>query len=386
MYWWQHFDRSLLGDDLFRIQETGSRVVRIFLLWEDFQPRAKKVSTLCLDNLVEVAEQADRRGLMVLPTFFTGHMSGVNYLPPWTLWAKETELRYPTFSLGKTRPNLPRSPYEDPEILEAQALLVREVSGALKGHPALHAWDLGNSPSCVAIPPDRQSACLWLRVMTEELRARDETIPITLGMNEQDLWENPVWRSQAAAEHLDFLSMQAYPFCSELPSDPLDSYLPPFLGILSRWLGGKEVLLIGFGVPTSPVLKPDRVTEPLVTDGLVSEEQAGEFFRSVLNRLLEAGITGAVASYFSDYPPGLWKIPPLDTEVRERHMGIYRHDGSPKDLLPILRPFGSVQRRPLPEEPPSWIDLSREEYNEDPEQHIRRLYKNYREHCGPHPA
>jgi len=380
IYWWQHFDKSLVGDDLSRIQESGLTIVRIFMLWEDFQPRARRVSTPCLDHLVEVAERADEQGLAVLPTFFTGHMCGVNWLPPWTLWAKERDAPYPTFSQGRIRRNLPRNFYQDPEIIEAQVLLVREVSGALKGHPGIWAWDLGNSPSAVVTAPDNETASLWMRIMTEELRSRDETVPITLGMNERNLWKDRSLRPQEASRHLDFLSMQASPYCSELSSGPSDSCLPPFLGILTQWLGEKDVLFLGFGVPTEPDPNPARVHKKPVAEQPVSEGTASEFYQSVLDRLWEAGMMGAMVSSFSDYEPGLWEVPPLDEEILERHLGIYRRDRSPKAFLSILREHGTLERRPLPGEPPSWIDISREEYEEDPNLHIQRLYGNYREH------
>ncbi len=383
MYWWQHFDKSALADDFERIQKTGLKTVRVFLLWEDFQPGARKVSTPCLDRLVAVAEKAAQRGLCVLPTFFTGHMCGLNWLPPWALWAREQELPIPVFSQRRVRSNLPRNFYEDPEILEAQVLLVREVAGALQGHPAVWAWDLGNSPSSVVTPPDNQRGSLWLRVMTEELRSRDETIPITLGMDERNLAGDGILRPQDVAEHLDFLSVQVTPFSSELSSGPMDALLPPFLTILTQWLGGKDVMCLGLGVPTEPVPRQERVHKKPGAELLVSEEAAARFFSSALERLRKAGTLGAVISFFSDFDPGLWEIPPLDEDVPGRHLGIYRRDRSPKDFEPILRELGSLERRPFPKEPPSWIDISREEYESDPKLHIRRLYGNYRDyHSG----
>jgi hypothetical protein len=116
------------------------------------------------------------------------------------------------------------------------------------------------------------------------------------------------------------------------------------------------------------------------TELLVSEEAAARFFSSVLERLRQAGVMGAVISFFSDFDPGLWDLPPLDEDLPGRHLGIYRRDRSPKDFEPILREHGSLERRPFPKEPPSWIDISQEEYDSDPKLHIRRLYENYRDH------
>ena len=380
MYWWRQFAKSELRDDLEKIRETGLKVVRIFLLWEDFQPRAAKISTPCLNQLVQAAEQAWDRNLLLLPTFFTGHMYGVNWLPSWVLWARERELPAPSFSEGKIRRNLPRNFYGDPEILEAQVLLVREVSGALKGHPAVWAWDLGNSPSSVVSPPDREKASLWLRVMTEELRSRDEAIPITLGMDERNLWADPCLGPQEASGHLDFLSVQGYPHDSALSSGPADPCLAPFLGILTQWLGQKEVLLGGVGVPTVPVAESDRGRKESLAERAVPEEDCGAFFQTVLDRLQESGVMGALVSFFSDYDTPLWQAPPLDEHVLERNLGIFRRDGSPKDFQPLLREHGFRERRPMPAEPPGWIDISREEYEVDPKLHIERLYRNYRDH------
>jgi hypothetical protein len=216
--------------------------------------------------------------------------------------------------------------------------------------------------------------------MTEELRSRDESIPITLSLDEGDLAEDGVLLLREAAAHLDFLSVQAAPADSGLFPEPLEAPLPPFLGSLTQWLGGKDVLFSGFGIPTEPVLPSAPAYEPPIAERLVSEERAAGFFSSALDRLREAGTMGAMVSFFSDFDMALWQMPPLDADVLARHMGLYRSDRSPKDFLPVLTQHGSLERCPFPEEPPSWIDISGEEYEEDPKMHLQRLYGNYRDY------
>ena len=381
VYGWRMFDKARLAEHVLRIGETGLSCVRVFLLWEDFQPRPKKIITSCLDHLVETAELADVLGLKIMPTFFTGHMSGLNWLPPWTLWARESVGRFPVFSMDKVRNCLPRNFYEDIEIIEAQVLLAREVSGALKGHPALWAWDLGHAPSRIVQPSDRESGSLWLRVMTEELRKSDETIPVTLGMHAEALGMEGALRPEDLAAHLDFLSVEVCPLECTFASGPLDTYLPSYLGILVRWLGNKEVLVGGLGVSTEPTLYSEWKGKES-QNPLPSEEEACSFYPSALDRLLEGGAMGAVLECFSDYGPELWKVPPLDNNVPGRFFGIFRHDQSPKRFQPVFKDYTRLERHPFPTELPGWIDVSPDEYWENPGDHIQRLYQNYREHCG----
>ena len=38
MYWWSSFDAQEVRDEFGQIAALGLRIVRIFLLWDDFQP------------------------------------------------------------------------------------------------------------------------------------------------------------------------------------------------------------------------------------------------------------------------------------------------------------------------------------------------------------
>ncbi|HAF16734.1 MAG TPA: hypothetical protein DCG84_00140, partial [Peptococcaceae bacterium] len=58
MYWWQNFDAAEVEQDFRRLAAAGFQVVRIFLIWEDFQPVPDKVSSRSLDCLVAVADLA----------------------------------------------------------------------------------------------------------------------------------------------------------------------------------------------------------------------------------------------------------------------------------------------------------------------------------------
>jgi endo-1,4-beta-mannosidase len=81
MGWWKAFDRGEVADELDLIAVLGMSLVRIFLLWEDFQPTPDTVSAGALADLETVCDLAAERDLGLDVTFFTGHMSGPNWAP-----------------------------------------------------------------------------------------------------------------------------------------------------------------------------------------------------------------------------------------------------------------------------------------------------------------
>ena len=56
-----------------------------------------------LDRLVDVADVAADAGLSLVPTLFTGHMSGVNWIPAWALGGTDGDARFRVVSGDKVR-------------------------------------------------------------------------------------------------------------------------------------------------------------------------------------------------------------------------------------------------------------------------------------------
>jgi len=63
LYWWSRFDPAEVADELALIRSLGIRLVRIFLLWEDFQPEPERVDPQALQNLEIVCDLAQACGL-----------------------------------------------------------------------------------------------------------------------------------------------------------------------------------------------------------------------------------------------------------------------------------------------------------------------------------
>ena len=101
MSWWSNFDRAEVATDFARIAACGLDSVRVFLTWEDFQPAPNQVDRAMLERLVAVADLAAELGLALIPTLFTGHMSGVNWIPAWALGGSDGDPRFRIVSRGR---------------------------------------------------------------------------------------------------------------------------------------------------------------------------------------------------------------------------------------------------------------------------------------------
>src|SRR5262249_54723804 len=137
-------------------------------------------------------------------------------------------------------------------IVEAQSLLAREVAGALVHHPALVGWDLGNENSNVCMPRHRDEGLRWLEKIAGAIRREDTSHPITVGLHAEDLEEDRRLGPYEVGRTLDFASIHGYPMYLSWARGPADAMTLPFLGLITRWLSGKEVLFQEFGAPAVP--------------------------------------------------------------------------------------------------------------------------------------
>jgi endo-1,4-beta-mannosidase len=379
MYWWQRFDVKEFSGDATRIRTAGLDSIRIFLLWEDFQPTPNQISKTALENLNKVANIAGSEGLSLIVTLFTGHMSGANWLPGWAIKTETTAQRFPIVSEGRVLPATPRNWYADKAIMKAQALLAREVAGTLSGHRAIWAWDLGNENSNCVVPPTHEAGIEWLETMAAEIKSVDPYHEITLGLHMEDLEQDRKLGPTEAARVCDFLCMHGYPIYCDWADGPTDALLLPFLGLIIQWLGERAVLFQEFGAPTIPY-GPDNISErpeAKATVPLLTESEAAGYISLATGLLTEYGFSGAMLWCFGDYAQALWDLPPLDRATHERYFGLWRQDGTPKQALSKLPPA----RQPPTSHPVDnfqWIDVKAEDFYSNPKENLRRLYQRFR--------
>jgi endo-1,4-beta-mannosidase len=371
MGWWSNFERAEIARDFDRIAAAGLDCVRVFLLWEDFQPSPHEVDREMLERLGVVADLAGKHSLALIPTLFTGHMSGVNWIPRWALGGAYGDARFRVVARDEVVEAGLRNWYDDPSIEAAQTLLATEAAAALAGHEAVWAWDLGNESSNCVVPSSTNAGRKWLASLSRAVREGDERALVTVGLHMEDLEEDRNLGPCEAAAVCDFLSMHGYPIYASWARGPTDSELLPFLARLTRWLGAnRDVLFTEFGLPTY------RSDGRPVSRQLVDEHAAAAYTATALEALRRAGCLGAMLWCFSDYDSALWRRPPFDLAPHERTFGLWRADGSPKPAVAAVSAFAGAERCVVGDGE-TWIDIDPSEWLLDQSAQLPRLYARY---------
>lgn len=437
-YLWEEFDLGLVGDAFSRMRDAGLELVRLPLVWECFQPRPLRISTTALHHLVEVLDRAASVHLAVLPCLFVGPWMGESFLPPWAVGPPGLPGK-PVYSGGRRR-ELPRlALWSGPELLDAQRLLLSELTGAAAGHPALWGWEAAATPERAFGAAAAPLRCSWIRRHAEFLAERSGGLTVGASLDAADV---PTLGPEIAAS-VDWIGIVPPAQPPAWSAGVLDSHLMPYLASLLHWLSGRRAVVHVLGVPSRPAT--DEHLEPAL-EALPTEEAVAGAAERLLELLPLADIEAVVAEVWADAGPKLAALPPFDRSQQEGLRGLMRADAKPKPVLgafsgwisesssrrlqptdvPEAAPAGpSVQElldrmgvsEPRPEGPrssllalpggedfeklarelgltdkpappppgrhrgaaPPWADVEPEEVERGPEEHVPRLYRRYRD-------
>ena len=330
MYMWRRFDLGEVREDFARIRGLGLEVVRFFISWDEFQPRPGQPDEAMLRRLDSVMNALADARLRAMPSLFTGHMSGINWLPEWTLDRTRPSGRFRTFSDGRELPWGAGDIYTGP-IFKASRLLARAIGARYRNHPALFMWDLGNEFSNLRIPQSPAIAAQWARILSHDLIETSDA-GVTAGNHSEDLTEDRNFRLASFCAPLVCAVMHGYPVYAAFARSGTDPDVVPFLCQVTQSLSRKAVLFTEFGNPNSSV----------------HESELATYAGNVLERLYRRGALGAFWWCWADYAASLRGTPPFDRAPHELTFGLIRNDGSEKPVAALLKRFAAENRHALP--------------------------------------
>lgn len=388
MYWWSNFDANEVREEFEIIASVGMNAVRLFLLWDDWQPTSSSVSPERLRDFGKVCDIAAQNNLGLNVTFFTGHMSGPNWSPRWLLDSNSPppspHVRQ-VISDGKIVHRSYRNMFHDPEALKASTLLLQTVVGEYKDHDAIWMWNLGNEPDLFAWPQSSQAGRDWTAAMRDTIRAIDPVHDVTCGLHVASLLQDNNLRIDQVFAAMDVAVMHGYPMYIPWSRDPLDPDFVPYLCALVTALCGKPCLAEEWGGCTAPDGGASQVWEWVTykdatrTQFMANEDALASYVETVLHKLVEVGSSGAMLWCYADYAESLWDLPPCDPNGarHERHFGLVRPDGTLKPHAEAIRRFAATKPTVQPAQRTITLDISPDEYYQDPAHHAERLYEDY---------
>ncbi len=390
MYMWERFDAGEIREDFARIRSLGLSIVRFFIMWDDFQPQADRMDPAMLERFDAVMNAAADAKLRAMPTFFTGHMSGVNYLPEWSLDHSRPHGRFRTFGRGMRELPWGVGDFYSGPLLDTARLHVRAIGERCRGHEALYMWDLGNEFSNLRSANSPQEAANWSKRLTDDL-FEVSGASTSAGNHSEDLSQDRGIRPSSFCAPFPCSVMHGYSVYSHFARSRTDAEVVPFLCQVMQSMSGKAVLFNEFGNPTCPagtVSPYDRVPlpgdpQPDAKDlppnaapyACLTEDEMAAYCYGVLDRLQKRGALGAFWWNWADYAKELAQTPPFDRAQHEMAFGTIRSDGSFKPVAETLKRFGDEGRAVVP--PPAPIVSEDEWYANMNEAYQKAKYDAY---------
>ena len=248
---WQMFDPARVTEQFAHMQAVGVNIVRVFATLSNVLSAPDQVSAAGIDKMVQMLGIAQAHGIRIIwsgPGLWEG-------APPW--WHAAT----------------PEECFVKPDLLAMQQIAWEGMARAMRGHPALFAYDLYNEPFIPwqGTPTMRERWLKWRSVhapdapadlplpaeplaldwswdlqrfrealadeyldrMTGTIRDHDDTHLVTIGLHQKSVpfdWYPPdpyaAFNPHRLQEMLDYTSIHFYPhhlFHPNLYRDPFET-------------------------------------------------------------------------------------------------------------------------------------------------------------------
>lgn len=320
---WKEWDESVVDSDCKKLAEAGVEVLRVFPLWEDFQPitmlfdcsgtpremsHGEKflsddelgrsgVDPSAMEKFDAFLKIADKYGLKVIVGMITGWMSGREFYPP--------ALR------GK-------NVVTDPVCLKWEQKFIKYFVRAFKNRDCIIAWELGNECNCLARTTCEEEAWVWTSAIVNCIKGEDNTRPVLSGMHSLAVGYN--WNIENQSELCDMLAI--HPYMAFTPHCDLDPLISPRAIMHS---------------PAEQALYADLGKRPCLVEeiGTLSsifgcDEKVAGFVRA--NLFSAWANDGIGMMWWCGFDQLHLKHAPYDWHDVERELGMFYEDGSPKPV------------------------------------------------------
>lgn len=242
-YCYNDWNASAIARDFDRISEIGADHLRVMVVWPWFQPNPMYVSTAHLDRLDDLMRLAAERNLDVLPTIYTGWLSGFHFNP---------------FFLEK------EPFYTSTKWADAQTLYLNEISKRMRLHPNFLGYDLGNEINCNWQCATRDGDT-WMKRIFAQMYALFPYRIFVNGTDHQPWFSNSTFSAEALVARQRIVALHCWPYWTGAgkfggPLEAPYTKLAASMAALARSLGGdaqKPIWIEEFGACSEEMPEAD---------------------------------------------------------------------------------------------------------------------------------
>ena len=312
-----------------------------------------------LDGLINSLDQAEEADLPVWLIAPAQRILGLNWAPPHLVRAARDPEADPVFVNGRVRNLRPLDWWENTSFIEKRIGSFRELVAAISGHPAITGW-LILDRALEWSRPDLEQADLVLKSLMAEIRERDEAAGISIGLGWPELLDPEM--AQLLARQVDGVRISGCevwpPGLNKRADLAGELMLASYLGTMAGWLFARPTEVeIGWGM----------------LDRIGDTEETLEGFK----RLAGHGLAGVNWVSLIDPEPALSSHPPWVLRPGLERVGLIDQGLEPKEHVETwLKEIRSGKPRDGIND---FIDISKQEYLDDPHTHLPRLWGHFRE-------
>jgi endo-1,4-beta-mannosidase len=267
---WQRWDADAVEKDLALAESSGINALRTFFWTPELNPLPGVVSEEVLGRFDEFLRIAAAHHVDVFPTFFVGHMSGVNWDIPWRQG---------------------RDFCADPYMVYWEADLVRRVVARFRGDTRIAGWILSNELPNYTGSLSPETATVWTRMMYQAVKEADPEALVSTGDGArcEVRPDYDGFRVEWVKDHVDWIGVHLYNYFQYEAGDSDELRKSYHIPCRLRYVAvGKPVMLEEFGL----------------SDLIAGEEEAAGYYRAVLYSSLLNGSCGVLAWCLTDFDLG----------------------------------------------------------------------------------
>lgn len=340
-------------------RELGLQKVFLPILEEPLMgERREKIRFL--DGVIAALDRLDDARLPARLIFPAQRILGLDWAPPYLVRPGPGPGGRKVFTARRLRTLRPYDWWGDGLIVEKRIRVFRELLGAVAGHPGMGGW-LIMDRALEWVKPPSDVADLLMRSYQAEIRERDELGDVCLGLDWQSLLdrEGTVMRLAAQVDRIRIAGLEKPPPWVGTPMGLSEELrVMAYLGGLCQWLLERPVLVeLGWGL-LAAADDPEEVVE------------AGRYVTG-------QGLAGVSWMSLADPRPLLGAEPPWAQRPGLDQAGLLDWGLEPKGETRTWNEL--IFKQKAGRGALDFIDVSREEYLEDPQTHLRRLWDHFRE-------